>query len=128
MTAAFPPWVRAAVLQACGYRCAGCGAANGVEVHHRAARRMGGAKGPGWSAPFNGLALCGAVCHPWVEAHPDAARDLGWTLHAPSPAAPFWTTQAGWLAWTLLEDGGSPCWCTRMLDLRKPLALPPQPS
>ena len=104
---AFTPGVRAAILDA-HPGCVGCGRPV-TEVHHRAPRRAGGTRRVEVGAPYNGLGLC-SPHHAWTERHRATAGFLGWLLHEPDPAAPFWTRQFGWCRWGLLDDG-PPCWC-----------------
>lgn len=122
---AFTHAARAAILAATGGRCAGCGSPGPLELNHRAARRMGGTSLRGLGQPHNGVALCNGPgtngCHAWSEANPDEARLLGWRLHEPDPAEPFWTVHLGWCRWVLLDDG-PPCWCVQ------PFQTPPSPG
>ena len=105
MTAgAFTPAARAAIYEAGGGRCVGCGGTD-LTAQHRIARGMGGNRQPHIAAPANGLPLCGSGttgCHGWTEHHPTLAELLGWRLpsYVDPLEAPFWT-RFGWRLWTV---------------------------
>jgi hypothetical protein len=65
-----------AVMIRAQYRCELCGGAldsvNGMSIHHRKPRRMGGTRDPEINEPFNLLVLCGSGttgCHGKVESN-----------------------------------------------------------
>ena len=67
-----------------GGRCARCGR-DGVYIHHRRARGMGGTKRPEINLPSNLLFLCGTgttFCHGWIEHNRAEARVNGWLLRS----------------------------------------------
>lgn len=45
-----------------------------IEIHHKA-----GKIGDLLTAPHNFLAVC-SNCHDWIEAHPEAAKDMGFSV------------------------------------------------
>ena len=104
---AFTDAARAAIL-ASHPGCVCCGQP-ATELHHRAPRRAGGTRRPDVGAAHNGLPMCQRA-HAWTESHRAHATRLGWLLHDPDPAVPFWTVRLGWCRWVLLDDG-PPCWC-----------------
>lgn len=64
-------------------RCYGDFYENGVSVHHRRPRMMGGSKKPELHQPANLIALCGSGvtgCHGWVESNRDKAREQGFLI------------------------------------------------
>jgi hypothetical protein len=64
------------------HRCARCGSAAGLHVHHRIRRSQGGK-----DTSENMITLCHA-CHTWVHQNPMAARRTGLLLSRSSdPAA-----------------------------------------
>jgi 5-methylcytosine-specific restriction protein A len=104
--AEFSPAARAAIIEAGGGRCVGCGSPD-ITVQHRRRRGMGGSKDPAISTPANGLPLCGhgtAGCHGWTEHNPTTANLLGWALTVGEDqlVAPWWS-RFGWRVWTV-ED------------------------
>lgn len=106
----FPDKVRAAIYEAGGGRCVGCGRPD-VTAQHRRRRGMGGTRDPLSSTPANGVPLCGsgtAGCHGWTERHPVEAELLGWRLldHADQLTAPFYT-RFGWRVWVRLEGSAA---------------------
>lgn len=116
---AFTPAVRAAVLEATAGQCAGCGR-RAAEVHHRCPRGAGGTSRASVGAPFNGIALC-QQDHSWAESYRDHARQLGWLLTDPDPAAPWWAYGWGWRAWVEVDG----CWLTAYVDASEPAVTPP---
>lgn len=108
---AFSPAARSAALGAHLGRCVSC-AARATEVHHRAPRRAGGTRRREISEPHNAAPMCQG-CHRFIESHREVGYALGWLLHEPDPAAPYWTRLLGWCTWTLLTDGENPTWCIR---------------
>lgn len=111
MSAEFSTAARAAIYEAGGGRCVGCGAAN-ITAQHRRRRGMGGTRDPFASSPANGVPLCGhgtAGCHGWTEHHPGPANLLGWALTVGERQleAPFYT-RFGWRRWVVEETPGRP--------------------
>lgn len=104
---AFDTKARAAIYNAAGLRCIGCGRTD-LTCQHRVARGMGGTRSVRLATPANGVALCGhgtAGCHGWAEHHPTDAGLLGWRLAAGTDpvGVPFWTRH-GWQAWGVEDD------------------------
>jgi hypothetical protein len=102
--AEFSAATRAAIYEAGGGRCVGCGRAD-VTAQHRRRRGMGGSRDPLISTPANGVPLCGSGttgCHGWTERHPLEAKLLGWALGVEEDQleAPFWT-RFGWRRWVV---------------------------
>lgn len=101
----FNPAARAAIIEAGGGRCVGCGRPD-VTCQHRRARGMGGTSEASIGHPANGVPLCGdgvRGCHGWTEANPRDARLLGWAL-APGEdplEAPYFDRLYGWRRWTV---------------------------
>lgn len=100
---AFNDRARAAIYEAGGQRCVGCGRTN-ITAQHRRARGMGGTSDVTRGHPANGVPLCGSGttgCHGWTEAHPIEGELLGWRLDPATPAlgAPFYDRLYGWRAW-----------------------------
>ena len=83
------------------WRCARCGSATELHVHHRILRSQGGR-----DTFDNQVTLC-AACHEWVHRNPLLAQAEGWLLKANSrpgtvavrhhawPAAPIWLRADG---------------------------------
>lgn len=108
MSGAFSAAARAAIYEASGHRCAGCGAPD-ITAQHRRARQMGGTSNEAIRSPANGVALCGSGttgCHGWAEGNPAYGELLGWVLRSGVEAegAPYWT-RFGWVAWQIEDDG-----------------------
>jgi hypothetical protein len=62
-------------------KCARCGRADQLHVHHRRLRSHGG------DSSFANLVTLCTGCHQWVHAHPSSARGAGWlTGHGGVPA------------------------------------------
>lgn len=105
----FSDATRAAIYEAGGQRCIGCGRTN-ITAQHRTARGRGGTSGAAAiliARAANGLPLCGdgvRGCHGWTESNPEWAVLLGWrVLSGTDPEhAPFWT-RFGWQRWTYIE-------------------------
>ena len=111
MPSEFTPAARAAILEASGHACVGCGSTSPLNAQHRRARGMGGSKDPSLGEAPNGVMLCGSGttgCHGWAEAHPVEAELLGWRLWSGTPTvgSPWWHRSYGWVAWAL--DDGDP--------------------
>lgn len=108
---AFNDHARAAIYEAGGQRCIGCGRTD-ITAQHRRARGMGGTSDVSKGHPANGVPLCGdgvRGCHGWAERHPREAELLGWRLAPGTPAlgAPFYTRH-GWRAWVQDEEDRDP--------------------
>ena len=91
------------------HRCQYCGQHDGLDVHHRRARGMGGTQTK--DRLSNLVTLC-RRCHDHIEAYPDQARALGYRLDWDQDPA---TSQikamtANGHAWWLLNDDGSMTW------------------
>lgn len=112
---AFSPAARAAILESTQGRCAGCGTAGGVQLHHRAPRGMGSARRVAVGDPPNGVPLC-VKCHVWAESYRTLAAGRGWLLPVPDPAVPWWAYGHGWRRW--VEEGG--CWLVEYVDAPDP--------
>lgn len=95
-----------AVRERDGHQCAGCGTASSLTTQHRRARGMGGTSRREVNLPSSLLTLCGSGtqgCHGWAEAHPERARELGWSV--PSWADPESLPVKYWDGrWYLLVD------------------------
>lgn len=75
----FTPKTRALILQRDG-GCFMCGTTTSLNVHHRTARGMGGAKAAWINKASNGITLCGSGvtgCHGRVEAYRAWAESQG---------------------------------------------------
>lgn len=86
-------------------RCVVCGDA-GEQIHHRAARRMGGSSNPAINLPSNLLLVCQGS-HGRIESHREDALDRGWLIsqHNQTPASQI---PCEWHHRTvLLHDDGS---------------------
>ena len=99
----FSDEARAAIYEAAGWRCVGCGNNSPLTCQHRIARGMGGTSNALIGHPTNGVALCGSGstgCHGWAEANPVHALDLGWRVnrHGIPHIVPWWT-RYGWRQW-----------------------------
>jgi hypothetical protein len=117
----FSAEARAAIMEAAGWRCVGCGNNAPLNCQHRIARGMGGTSNQLIGHPSNGVALCGSGstgCHGWTESNPTHALALGWRVsrHEDPMLVPWWT-RYGWRMWlpdlsvvTLFDDD------TRMLN------------
>jgi hypothetical protein len=81
------------------FRCARCGSAGPLHIHHRRRRSQGG--GESWG---NLVTLC-AACHDWVHAHPSAARGDGWLLARGTVAEQVPVPHYGWPASEVLLCG-----------------------
>lgn len=91
---------------------------DGMSVHHRQPRGMGGGRRPWTDSPANLLVLCGSGttgCHGWVESNRFAARRDG--LLVSRYADPRETA--------VLLHGGAWWWLT---DECRRLPIPPQES
>jgi hypothetical protein len=86
---------RTAVLGRAGWRCEICGGPldgwDGLSIHHRQPRGMGGSNDPALNTAVNLLALCGSAtsadgCHHLVESQRALARNNGWLV--PRPDSP----------------------------------------
>lgn len=107
---AFSETTRRYIVEACEYRCVGCGSGADLTIQHRRARGMGGTTNPTIAEIVNGLVLCGSGttgCHGWAEAHPILAELLGWRLAPGTPAdgSAWWHWLYGWVCWRVHPDG-----------------------
>lgn len=87
----------------CEIRVAGQCDGQAAEWQHRKNRSQGGT----W-APSNGLHVC-SPCHRFIHAHPELAKEKGWTV--PPWAEPATTSVEVWMwghmqAFALLDDDG----------------------
>jgi len=89
-------------------RCLLCRATDGLDVHHRRARGMGGTSRPAHLRRSNLVTLC-RRCHDRVEAHPEVARALGYRLdrHQDPEETAVWASSVLGAGWTHLWDDGS---------------------
>lgn len=94
---------RFTVLARAGFRCERCGDefTNGVSVHHRRPRMMGGSRNVVLHQPANLIALCGSGtsgCHGWVESNRLKAREFGYLILKVQSAEeiPFQDTNGRW--------------------------------
>lgn len=79
---AFDRELKVLIWQRDGGHCVRCGSAVWEgDVHHRLARKAGGANGrvPWINDPCN-LLLLDRGCHDWIEDNPEAARSSGWMI------------------------------------------------
>ena len=79
---------RIAVVLRSGYRCEICGGSlqgvDGMSVHHRKPRGMGGTVDIKINNASNLMAICGSGttgCHGWLESHREEAYEKGWLVH-----------------------------------------------
>lgn len=79
MSGAFPASVRKAVYVRAWFACERDGRTDGLQVHHRRARGMGGTDDPAARTAANALLLC-ATCHRWCESNRTAADASGWCV------------------------------------------------
>ena len=101
MSGEFSTAARAAIYEAGGGRCIGCGSAQ-VTAQHRHARGMGGSRRSDVAQAVNGLPLCGSGttgCHGWAESHPLMAELLGWRLNRGQSTLEPWWSREGWRRW-----------------------------
>ena len=70
------------------YRCEICGGSlmgmDGMSIHHRKPRGMGGTVDIRINNPSNLMAICGSGttgCHGWLESHREDAYIKGWLVH-----------------------------------------------
>lgn len=102
---------RFAVLARGLYRCERCKGEfnlNGVSIHHRRPRMMGGSKNQELHKAANLIALCGSGttgCHGWVESHRLEARTFGYLIQKVESAEeiPFKDLSGNW--WLIDNDG-----------------------
>lgn len=93
------------------YKCERCYAdffENGVSIHHRRPRMMGGSKKPELHQPANLIALCGSGvtgCHGWVESNRTLAREQGFLIMKVESASdiPFQDKNGKW--WKIDDFG-----------------------
>lgn len=90
-----PLAARTAVLRRERFRCARCAIPSpSGHWHHRRSRSV---RDEHTHHPCNGVLLC-AVCHAWVHAHPEKARNEGWIVsrYTDPGRIPF-KTPTGWV-------------------------------
>lgn len=76
---------RLIVIARANYKCERCleTSYDGISVHHRRPRMMGGSRNELLHLPANLILLCGSGttgCHGWVESNRDTARELGFLI------------------------------------------------
>lgn len=100
---------RLIVIQRAGYLCEKClgplGTLEGMSVHHRRPRGMGGTKRPGINEAENLLALCGSGttgCHGRIEANRAESYSRGLLLRTGANAhtTPYLDDRGDW--WLLV--------------------------
>lgn len=79
---------RIGVMMRANYRCEICGGSlmgvDGMSIHHRKPRGMGGTIDVAINNPSNLMAICGSGttgCHGWLESHREVAYEKGWLVH-----------------------------------------------
>lgn len=79
---------RNGVVMRSGYRCEICGdtlmGIDGMSIHHRKPRGMGGTIDIKINSPSNLMAICGSGttgCHGWLESNREVAYQKGWLVH-----------------------------------------------
>lgn len=102
------PTVRQQVRFRARYMCERCELRHGVQIHHRAPRKMGGTRDPQINSPANLLYLC-SDCHAWIESHRESAIRDG-QLILRNTTVPFDPVEHhfrdGWgIDWILKHDG-----------------------
>lgn len=99
---------RQIVYERDAHRCVRCGRSWCLTVQHVRARGMGGTREPWVNLPGNLITLCwppdGSGCHPWVEAHPEAAEEGGWSRPRSAPLGLGVRYSDG--TWRTLDDDG----------------------
>lgn len=93
------------IVQRDGYRCARCGYAANLHVHHRQPRSAGLNE-----KPSNKITLC-ALCHKWVHEAPVEARQQGWVVSRyddPAEMPVPWKGFAGDVAYLTDDYGFAP--------------------
>lgn len=76
-----PAGVVAEVEERASWACEACGTtlAGKADLHHRFRRGMGGNSGDDLDVAVN-LIRVHHLCHMWIHAHPDVAREHGWIV------------------------------------------------
>lgn len=102
------PATRAEVLGRDMGVCVRCGRNDeGLNLHHRTPRGMGGTRDPLSASPANLVTLCGSGttgCHGWVESHRDQAVSEGWIVLRGTDPSTVPVRINGYL-WVLGHDG-----------------------
>lgn len=78
----FTPATRALILER-DQGCVVCGREDGLNIHHRAPRGMGGSKAPWVNRASNGITVCGSGvtgCHGEIEANRSWAEVKGYIV------------------------------------------------
>lgn len=102
------------------HKCSRCGTYPATDNHHRQRRAVGGHR-------LSNLILLCRLCHGWVHANPQAARDAGWIVAANGSLNPElvpvkrWTAEFG-LQWYCLDDSGA-AWILNPEAARKRFAF-----
>jgi hypothetical protein len=114
------PETRAIVITRAHERCELCGGTltQGMSIHHRKPRQMGGSKTAWINEPVNLLAVCGSGttgCHGRIESLRRLSYEYGWLVHQGTRPheIPFCDLQGRWF---LLHD-----------DLKLTIQLPQNP-
>lgn len=95
---------RAIVLDRDEHRCVVCSTSQGLQIHHRRARGMGGTRRPDTNHPQNLVTVC-AHHHQWIETHRVWATGHGLLVkQSEDPAAIPVTT---WRGVVLLDAAGA---------------------
>lgn len=79
MSGVFSRTTRQAVYIRAWFGCERCGRDDGLQVHHRRPRAMGGTQDAISRSAANALLLC-VTCHGWVEGNRRAAAGRGWLV------------------------------------------------
>jgi hypothetical protein len=88
------------------WRCARCGRADSLHVHHRRKRSQGG------SDSFANLVTLCSACHDWVHANQVPARQQGWLCSKGTDPAKVPVDHHAWPAAPVLlnADGTVTLW------------------
>ena len=106
---------RTAVVMRGGFRCEICGGSlqgvDGMSIHHRKPRGMGGTTDIKINSAANLMAICGSGttgCHGWLESHREVAYEKGWLVHRYDDPAeiPVEVKQGAIKAVVLLDEHG----------------------
>jgi 5-methylcytosine-specific restriction enzyme A len=100
--------VRALVHDRDHGRCVRCAALQGLTIHHRVNRGMGGAREPWINQPHNLLLVC-TVCNGWFEDHPREAAAAGWKVRRPADPAAVPVLYVDGRLWTVTTTGDRRC-------------------
>ena len=83
--------------------CERCGAAPGVQLHHRRPRSMGGSKRADTNVASNSLHLC-VNCHAATESDRELSYRMGWLVRQGRDPAMVPVFRMG--TWVLLNNDG----------------------